>query len=768
MTQPGSGDPAVVTVDRTWSWAELDARAADVAAAVTARGGRPGERVGLMAAASPLGVAALVGLPRAGIQPVVVHPRLAPPEIAGILEAARCRLLVLHAAAGPDAPAGVELLDLAEITGPGRPGPADPPPSTDLAAELIVPTSGTTARPKLARLPLDRVRASAEAWNAFLPPASGWLLSLGLGHVAGIGIVARARAAGVPIVVPETTDAVGLVGAIDAARARGVVVSHLSLVPTQLERLLAAGADGPPPDGIRAVLLGGGPIPEALVARAIGAGWPVMPSYGMTETASGVAAARPEEARVRPWSAGRALPGTELRIDRLDPSGGVAEPGEIGGIAVRGPTVFAGYLDDPAATAAVLGPDGWLRTGDLGSLDADGHLRVVDRLDDLIVSGGENVAPAEVEAALASHPGVADVGVVGAADPSWGRVPVAYVVAAGAPPPSDEELRTHARARLAPFKVPARFVRVEALPRSPSGKLLRRRLPKAASASAGEDPRRRVVMADDDQAIAIRVLAGPADPGSARRLPVVILHATLSSSTQLTSLARRVAATTPVVLVDRRGSGESEMADPHPVPVGRHVADVVAVLDALGLDRAVLVGHSFGGVVALETAARHPDRIAAVLAWEPPYLPLADPASLEAMASVADRVGRAYAAGGSEAAARVFLDMVSGPEAWDRLSPRQRSAIARQGTGAVADVAMEGLDPDRLEGIAVPTVLATGSASQPFYAPIADALAARIGPATRIALDGLRHPAPITDPAPIADLVLALLDRAGRPVEPAP
>ena len=210
------------------------------------------------------------------------------------------------------------------------------------------------------------------------------------------------------------------------------------------------------------------------------------------------------------------------------------------------------------------------------------------------------------------------------------------------------------------------------------------------------------------------------------------------------------------------------MADPRPVPVGRHVADVIAVLDAVGLERAALIGHSFGGVVALETAARHPDRVAAVLAWEPPYLPLADAASRRVLASVADRVGQAYAAGGSEAAARVFLGIVSGPEAWDRLHPRQRSAIARQGTGAVADVAMEGLDPDRLATIVAPTVLATGSASQPFYAPIADALATRIGSATRIDLDGLRHPAPITDPARIADLVLALLDRAGRPLEPAP
>ncbi len=758
--------PAVLADREIWTWSQLDARADTVAAAVAGYGGAPGDRVGLMVTASPLGVAAVHGLPRAAVVPVVVHPRLAGPEIAALLRMAGCRLLVTDDPTAERVPTGVAHVPLTEVSVQGGPASVGVDGASS-AGELIVPTSGTTARPKLARLPLRAIRASAEAWNAFLPPATAWLLSLGLGHVAGIGVVARAAAGAVPVVVPRDAASRALLEAIQGARARGVIVSHLSLVATQLERLIGHAGSAGLPEGLRAVLVGGGPIPEELVVRALDAGWPIVPTYGMTETASGVAALLPEEARRSPWSAGRALPGTELRVDCDEPSGGPARPDEPAEIMVRGPSVFAGYLDDPEATAASLGPDGWLRTGDLGDLDPAGRLRVVDRRDDLIVSGGENVAPAEVEAALASHPGVLEVGVVGAPDPEWDRIPVAYVVPRPGAAPTDEELTAHVRLRLAPYKVPARFVRVAELPRSPSGKLLRRRLASMVEARSPGSTRSHAVTVDDGQRIAVRLVPGPSGPvdGPAGRpvdsgLPVVLLHATLSSTAQLLPLARRLSETTGVVLVDRRGSGASRMPDPRPVPLDRHVADVVGVLDDLGLRRVALVGHSFGGVVALEVAARHPDRVAAVFAWEPPYLPLADGVARAALDAVADRVAEAYAEGGSEAAARTFLGIVAGPAAWDRLHPRQRAAIAEGGAGALADVSMEGLDPGGLARIVAPTILATGSASEPFYAPIADALADRIGPATRIDLDGLRHPAPITDPARVADLVIDLLVRA--------
>ena len=209
------------------------------------------------------------------------------------------------------------------------------------------------------------------------------------------------------------------------------------------------------------------------------------------------------------------------------------------------------------------------------------------------------------------------------------------------------------------------------------------------------------------------------------------------------------------------------MADPTPVPVARHVADVIAVLDALGIERATLVGHSFGGVVAIETAIDHAERVDGVVAWEPPFLPVAPPPVREGMATIGEQVADAFARGGPEAAAQLFVDSVSGGGAWDRLHQRQRETIARTGAGALADVAMGGLTPDGLERIRRPTLILTGDASEPFYRPIADALAARIGAAaTRVHLPDLRHMAPITDPAQIADIVLRQL--AGAPDQETP
>lgn len=263
------------------------------------------------------------------------------------------------------------------------------------------------------------------------------------------------------------------------------------------------------------------------------------------------------------------------------------------------------------------------------------------------------------------------------------------------------------------------------------------------------------ILTVDGQPIGIRTL--DEDDDATGRPTAVLLHATLSTGDQLMGLARRLTGRFRVVLIDRRGSGRSQMADPQPVPVARHAADVVAVLDALGIDRAVVVGHSFGGVVALRVAAEHPARVAAVIAWEPPYLAVADEGLRTAMAAMAEDVVARYGTDGPGAAARRFLGAVSGEDAWDRLHPRQREAIASQGGGAVADVAMPGLTADGLERIKAPTTIATGGASDAFYAPIADALAGLIGPlAGREHLPGLAHMAPITDAATIADLVLRL------------
>jgi o-succinylbenzoate---CoA ligase len=301
----------------------------------------------------------------------------------------------------------------------------------------VIRTSGTTGEPKPVELTFGNHAASAAASADALgvEPGDRWLCPLPLHHVGGLGVLIRCAVNRTTAVLHERFDAERVKRALE-----GGEVTLASLVPTMLVRLREAGLREAP--GLRAIALGGGPIPPGLLDWAAGAGIPVTPVYGMTETSSQVAAGSP----------GRPLAGAELRI------------GTGGEILVRGPMVA------PGAAAS----DGWLHTGDLGRLDASGLLHVEGRLKELIVTGGENVAPLEVEQALLAHPAVADAAVVGRPDPEWGEAIAAYVVLRR--PAGEDELRAWCRERLAPHKVPKRVEAVPALPRSPTGKLARDRL----------------------------------------------------------------------------------------------------------------------------------------------------------------------------------------------------------------------------------------------------------------------------------------------------
>ena len=235
-------------------------------------------------------------------------------------------------------------------------------------------------------------------------------------------------------------------------------VTHVSVVAAMLQRLLDVDPDRCAPH-VRVVMVGGGPVPPALLERAAALGYPVLQTYGMTETASQVATLAPADAITRLGSAGKPLVTTRLRVE--------APPGEAGEILVAGSVVTPGYFRRPGASAAAI-RDGWLHTGDVGRLDDDGYLYVLDRRDDLIVSGGENVYPAEVEAALRRHPAVLDAAVVGLPHPVWGQVVAAAVVCEESL--ARDDLRQWLRGRLAAFKIPVRVERVAALPMTASGK----------------------------------------------------------------------------------------------------------------------------------------------------------------------------------------------------------------------------------------------------------------------------------------------------------
>jgi O-succinylbenzoic acid--CoA ligase len=303
----------------------------------------------------------------------------------------------------------------------------------------VMHTSGTTAAPTRVELTYGNWQANAggSAVALGLDPDERWLCAMPLAHVGGLSILIRSVIYATTVVLHDRFETGAVLSELmDPARG----ITMVSLVPTMLTRLLDAGLRSPP--SLRWALLGGGPIPAPLLQRAAAAGVPVAPTYGMTEACSQIV------------TFGLPLPGAELRL------------GEDGEVLVRGPMVAPGALDG----------DGWLHTGDLGSFDARGRLAITGRKADTIVSGGENVAPAEVEAVLLEHEAIADAGVFGRVDPEWGEAVVAAVVMRDGAGLDAEQLRAHCAARLARFKVPKVFEVVERLPRTESGKLLRREL----------------------------------------------------------------------------------------------------------------------------------------------------------------------------------------------------------------------------------------------------------------------------------------------------
>jgi len=319
----------------------------------------------------------------------------------------------------------------------------------DLDAEhSVIYTSGTTGRPTAISLTHRNHTASAlaSAWNLGVDPDDRWLCVLPLFHVGGLAILLRSAIYGTTAVVHDGFD----VERVKDAFERGEV-TLASLVPTMLRRLVEAGLESAP--ALRAVLLGGGPVPRDLLEWSADHGFPALQTYGMTQTSSQIATLTAAEAVHKAGSAGRPLLGVELSVSAE------AE------ILARGPMVSPGALDPG---------DGWLHTGDRGRLDDEGHLWVEGRLKDVIVTGGENVACAEVERVLEEHPAVVEAAVVGLPDPEWGEAVTAFVVLDADGDGGD--LIAHCRERLAGYKVPRGLHLVDALPRNAAGKLLRREL----------------------------------------------------------------------------------------------------------------------------------------------------------------------------------------------------------------------------------------------------------------------------------------------------
>ena len=479
--------PASIAGDETYSFAALHAWADQLAAQLAALGVAKGDRVAILARNSPAYAAVVHAAPRLGAILVPLNTRLAPAELAWQLADCGATAL-LHDASNAELAAslnetgrqgdketrrGALLLALEDLapTVPRPPSTVHRPPSTiDLAVpHTLIYTSGTTGRPKGVLLSAGNHwwSATASGLNLGLHSDDRWLAVLPLFHVGGLSILMRGAIYGIPVLIHERFDPAAALHAIEH---EGVTIA--SFVAIMLQRLLDLAGERPFPAHFRCALLGGGPAPLPLLEACVARGVPVVQTYGMTETASQAATLAPTDALRKLGSAGQPLLPLELRIDA---DGREAAPGEAGEICVRGPMVTAGYYGQPEATAAAI-VDGWLHTGDMGHLDAEGFLYVLDRRSDLIISGGENIYPAEVEASLLAHPAVQEAGVVGVPDAQWGQMPVAYVVLRPEHTPSDalaEELIAFCRARLAAYKLPRSISFAAELPRTASGKLRR-------------------------------------------------------------------------------------------------------------------------------------------------------------------------------------------------------------------------------------------------------------------------------------------------------
>jgi long-chain acyl-CoA synthetase len=482
---------------RALTYAELGDRSSRLAQALLSAGVRAGDRVAHLDRTAPEIVELLFATSKIGAVAVPLNWRLAPAELQTIVADAGSRVMIV----GPDyrevareiatgVPQQLEVVETgAEYEGRLAAHPAMDPGHRGAANDVSVQmyTSGTTGLPKgvlTTQRNLAAAYLSADLWG--FDPQSISLTPLPMFHIGGIGWAYLGLVSGATTILVSDFDATKVIDLLEHER-----VTNAVFVPTILQMLAAVpGAAERDYSSLRSIAYGASPITTSVLRAALRTfRCPLFGVYGLTETTGGVIQLRPEDHDVGGArqhllrSAGRPLPWVEMRV--VDPvSGGECTAGEVGEVWLRAPNVMAGYYNRAEETARALMPDGWLRTGDGGYRDEDGYLFLTDRIKDMIVSGGENVYPVEVEEVLSQHPGVADVAVIGVPHERWGETVAALIVPAAGATVGADELVAFARARLAGYKLPRSVHFVDELPRSLAGKVLKREL-RTRYASAG-------------------------------------------------------------------------------------------------------------------------------------------------------------------------------------------------------------------------------------------------------------------------------------------
>ncbi|WHY85094.1 o-succinylbenzoate--CoA ligase [Neobacillus novalis] len=465
---------AVYFKEQTLTFKELYYRSLKAAGQIQAFGIQQDQFVGVLLKNHLDTVVILFSLQLLGVKAVILNNRLTPAELVWQLNDSKAASLILE-----DSFAEIELEIHKQITGLNtitkerlfQMEPAVPAIKDEISLSgicTIMYTSGTTGNPKgvLQTYGNHWWSSVGSALNLGFMESDSWLCSVPLFHISGFSILMRSVIYGMPIVLHEHFDVEQTIADI-----AGKKVTIMSVVGTMLSRIVEKLEDRRLPEHFRCMLLGGGPAPLPLLQACVEKDIPVFQTYGMTESSSQIVTLSPEYSLTKLGSAGKPLFPAQLKIVR--DNGLPAEAGEAGEITVKGPNVTPGYLNRPEATEEKF-HDGWFSTGDIGYLDVEGFLYVLDRRSDLIISGGENIYPAEIEATLLAHPAVADAGVTGIDDPKWGQVPIAFIVKNNTV--SADELQEFCRERLAKYKVPKAFYFIEKLPRNAAKKLLRRQL----------------------------------------------------------------------------------------------------------------------------------------------------------------------------------------------------------------------------------------------------------------------------------------------------